>query len=376
MARLKRIENGAAIDQPVEIRLSGPDTDRLFALVNELKARMRSMPGLKNIGDDWGDQSKKILVDIDQARALRSGVSSQDIAVSLQTGLSGLELTQYREGSDVIPVLLRSEAAVADDFAKLEGLSVYAQSSGVAVPLTQVADLQVAWEPGKVLRRDRSRTVTVGAQLRDDYTAAEGFGALLPWLASEAATWDVGYRYEPGGEYESSAKANRSIIAKLPVAALLIVVLLVGQFNSLRKAIIVLLTIPLGLIGVVAGLLVSRSFFGFMTLLGIISLAGIVINNAIVLLERIQLEIDEMGRTPLEAIVEAAQRRARPILLTTATTVLGLVPLYVGGGDMWRPMAVAIMAGLLFATLLTLLVVPVLYAVFFRVPHAMPGEAP
>ena len=143
--------------------------------------------------------------------------------------------------------------------------------------------------------------------------------------------------------------------------------LLVSQFNSIRKSIIILITIPLGLIGVTAGLLIGKSYFGFMTLLGIISLAGIVINNAIVLLERIQLDISELGLSPYEAIISAALKRFRPILLTTATTVLGLLPLYFGGGEMWEPMAIAIMAGLLFGTLLTLGVVPVMYALLFRV---------
>ncbi len=367
VAKLKKIETGAPIDNPVEFRISGKDSDRLFAIVRDLKQEMNRNPNLKNVTDNWGIRSKKLLVNIDQARALRAGVSSEDIAMSLQTGMAGVQLTQYREGSDIIPVTLRSEAALASDITKLEGLSVYAQSSGISVPLEQVAHIDVVWEPGKILRRDRVKTVTVGAQLVGDYTAAEGFTQLQAWLEAESKNWDLGYRYDLGGEAESSAKANQSIMDKLPIAALIIVILLVGQFNSVRKASIVLLTIPLGMIGVIVGLLVLRSFMGFMTLLGIISLAGIVINNAIVLLERIQLEIDEFKRTPFEAVLEAAQRRARPILLTTATTVLGLIPLYLGGGEMWEPMAVSIMCGLLFATLLTLLVVPVLYSILFRV---------
>ena len=156
-------------------------------------------------------------------------------------------------------------------------------------------------------------------------------------------------------------------MVQLPVTAFAVLLLLVAQFNSLRRAGIILLTIPLGFIGVVIGLYATRLYFGFMTLLGIISLAGIVVNNAIVLLERIRLEIDENGRSPQQAVVEAAQRRMRPILLTSATTAFGMMPLYLGGGAMWEPMAVAIIAGILFATLLTLGVVPVLYGVLFRV---------
>jgi len=172
-----------------------------------------------------------------------------------------------------------------------------------------------------------------------------------------------------GGEIESSLSANESIMVKLPIAGFIIVLLLVGQFNSIRKPLIILLTIPLGGIGVVIGLLSAGSYMGFMTLLGIISLAGIVINNAIVLLDRIRIEIEENGLTPQRAVLESAQRRLRPILLTTATTVGGLIPLWFGGGPMWEPMAIAIIFGLLFATLLTLGVVPVLYSLFYRVRY-------
>jgi multidrug efflux pump subunit AcrB len=233
--------------------------------------------------------------------------------------------------------------------------------------LTQVADIEIVWEPAKILRRDRLKAITVGAQIKPGYTAAEGFDALGPWLEQSAPHWPFGFQYELGGDAESSQKGNQSIADKLPIALFIIMFLLVSQFNSIRKPIIILITIPLGLIGVTAGLLIGKSYFGFMTLLGIISLAGIVINNAIVLLERIQLDISELGLSPYEAIISAALKRFRPILLTTATTVLGLLPLYFGGGEMWEPMAIAIMAGLLFSTLLTLGVVPVMYALLFRV---------
>jgi multidrug efflux pump subunit AcrB len=172
-----------------------------------------------------------------------------------------------------------------------------------------------------------------------------------------------------GGEMESSVEANNSINEKLPIAFLIIVLLLVGQFNSIRKPLIILMAIPLGIIGVVVGLLVLRSYFGFMTLLGVISLAGVVINNAIVLIDRIRIEMEENGLEAPRAVIVAAQRRLRPILLTTATTIGGLIPLYLGGGPMWEPMAIAIMFGLLFATMLTLGVVPVLYSIFFRVKY-------
>lgn len=364
---LKKIESGPSVANPVEIRLYGRDTDTLFRIVSALKQKMASMPTLKNINDDWGQRIKKLRVNIDQARALRAGVSSQDIASSLQIGLSGLELTQYREGGDTLPITLRATGDNRQDISTLQALAVYSQSSGTSVPLTQVADLAIEWQVAKILRRDQLKTVTVGAQLTAGASATHAFAALTPWLAQQQRDWPVGYRYELGGEAESSGKANQSIADKLPIAIAIILLLLVAQFNSLRKPLIILITIPLGFIGVIFGLLIAQSFFGFMTFLGIISLSGIVINNAIVLLERIKQEIEDNGLAPLAGIVEAAQRRLRPILLTTATTVLGLLPLYFGGGEMWEPMAVAIIAGLLFSTLLTLCIVPVMYALLYNV---------
>jgi multidrug efflux pump subunit AcrB len=324
------------------------------------------MGGLRNIADDWGQRQKKLEIRIDQARAGRAGITNQDIALSMQAGLSGIQLTQYREGEDVIPVVLRSKTATLNDMNKVSSLSVYNQSSGQAVPLRQVADIHLVWDIAKVYRRDGVRSVVVGAQLDPGVRAADRAAVLMSWLDEQSAMWGRSVTVELGGESESSGDANAAITDKLPIAAFLILLLLVSQFNSVRKSLVVLVTIPLGLIGVIAGLLLGQSFFGFMTLLGVISLAGIVINNAIVLLERIGLELTS-GKDHLEAIVSAARQRCRPIVLTTATTVLGLLPLYLGGGEMWEPMALAIMGGLLVSTALTLCVVPVFYAALYRV---------
>lgn len=366
---LRLIENGPAVENPVEVRLLGKDKEQLFKVVTALKQKMLEIGGLQNISDDWGQRIKKLDIRIDQARALRAGVTSQDIAISLQASLSGMELTEYREDEDIIPVMLRSNAATQTNISKLEALSVYAQASGKSVPLRQVADVHVVWDEAKILRRDGIKAVTIGAQLLGDITASAKFQELIPWLEKMQEDNNSQVRYELGGESESSGEANQSIIDKLGIASFIILALLIAQFNSIRKASIVLFTIPLGLIGVILGLLIADSYFGFMTFLGIISLAGIVINNAIVLLERIQMEL-ENGLDHFEAVVQASMQRARPILLTTATTVLGMLPLYIGGGAMWEPMAVAIMAGLLFSTFMTLCVVPAVYAVLFGVRKA------
>ena len=366
-ARVIPLQNGPPITNPIEVRISGRDEDTIFEHVDAVKEQLHRIPGTVGITDDWGARSKKLVIRINEARAQRAGVTNQDVAISLLTALTGFETTEFREDDKIIPVMLRSVAADRQDLGKIESLSVFSQSTGMSLPLKQVADAAIEWESANIRRRDRLKTVTVQADLAPGVTATEVIAELQPWLESESADWGLGDSWEFGGEVETSIDANQSIGAKVPVAILIIIVLLVGQFNSLRKPTIILVTIPLGLIGVVIGLIVMRSYFGFMTLLGIISLSGIVINNAIVLLDRIKTEIEENGLDPQHAIVESAQRRLRPILLTTFTTLGGLIPLYLGGGPMWEPMAVSIMFGLLFATLLTLGFVPVLYSIFYRV---------
>lgn len=363
------INMGPPVRDPVEVRISGKDPKTIFKIADSVKAKLAQMAGTRNISDNWGINTKKLVVKINQAKARMAGVTSQDIAISLQTELSGFKTSEFREGDQIIPITMRTVASDRQDLRKLENLSIYAQQSGRTVPLKQVADLVLAWQPSKIIRRNRFKTVSVTAGLETGFTAKQIITEILPWLKAQKKTWELGYYFEIGGEPEKSDKANRSITEQLPIAGFIILILLVGQFNSIRKTAIILITIPLGLVGVVLGLLGAGSYFGFMTLLGVISLAGIVINNAIVLLDRIQIEIKELGKTPQEAIIDAAQQRFRPILLTTATTVLGLLPLWLGGGLMWEPMAIAIIFGLLFATVLTLVFVPVMYRVLFKVSY-------
>jgi multidrug efflux pump len=225
----------------------------------------------------------------------------------------------------------------------------------------------MVFEPGVIERRDRTRTLTLKAQLMPNATATQVNKTLIPWLEKVSDDWPSDHQYELGGEAEDSGDANASIVEKLPIAGMIILLLLVGQFNSIRRPLIILTTIPLGLIGVVLGLLVANSSFGFFTILGILSLAGIIINNAIVLIDRITIEIEQLGKPANIAIIAACQQRLRPILLTTATTVLGMMPLWWGGTAMFRPLAISIIFGLAFATVITLFLVPVLYGLFFKV---------
>ncbi|MCD4654449.1 efflux RND transporter permease subunit, partial [bacterium] len=365
--RVSRLLMGGGSVNPVEIRVSGKDPKQLSAIKDKIKAKLKMIPGSKNIDDNWGLRMKKILVNIRPDEAQLAGLTNQDIAISLQTMLSGAVTGNFRDGDNVIPIIMQNDNTHNLSIDDLESINIYAQQSGKSVPLKQVADIEVKWQTAKILRRDLYKTISITSDVQPGYTASKISEEIGDWLKKEKTSWNNGYTYVLGGDTEGSSDAMNAVAVKLPMCMFIIVLLLIGQFNSLRKPGIILLTIPLGLIGVVLGLLFTGSYLGFMAFLGIISLAGVVINNAIVLLDRIKIEIDEMGLAPGEAIVEAALQRFRPIMLTTATTALGLVPLWMGGGAMWEPMAITIIFGLLFATVLTLVFVPVLYKVFFRV---------
>lgn len=354
---------------PVKIRIMGRDQDELFEIVNQVKTELAKLPGTKNIVDDWGTRSKKIVMNVDNARAQLAGVTNDEIATAMQTYLTGINTTNYREGDQLIPIVLRSERGADNkvDLSRIRNVDVYSQAKGRSIPISQVADMKLEWQASKIFRRDRLKTVTISSYLDPGINAMETSLKMQDWLEKEDNDWPFGYKWELGGEIEDSGEAQGSIFSKLGIAGLIILLLLVGQFNSMRKTVIVLFTIPLSLIGVVIGLVITDQPLGFMTMLGIISLAGIVINNAIVLLDRIRIESEELGKPIAEAVLYACQQRLRPILLTTATTIGGMIPLWIGGGPLWESMAVAVIFGILFATLLTLGVVPVLYALFYKV---------
>jgi multidrug efflux pump subunit AcrB len=368
--KIELLAGGGSGGADVEVRVSGDSPEELYKIAESVKQKMNQINGVKNISDNWGPKIKKFVVDIDQDKAQRAGLTNQDIAISLRTSLSGFNSGSFRDGEDNIPIMLRNENSQEQEAKELGSLNIFAQGSGANVPLVQVANVVPDWQLAKVLRRNLYRTMTISCYARAGFTATNITDELTPFLQEEASTWKPGYTYELGGESESSSEAMGAVIEKLPLAGFIILLLLITQFNSFRKTTIVLTTIPLGLIGVILGLLLFKSYFGFMAFLGVISLAGIVINNAIVLLDRIDIELNEFGRSPAEAVIEAAQQRFRPILLTTFTTTLGLIPLYLGGGLMWEPMAVAIMIGLLFATVITLLFVPVIYSLLFRIRYS------
>ncbi len=365
--QFKKLENGPSVAYPIQVRLLGKDKEILYGLSADVKQYLYSLPFVSAVSDDWGLQVKKLLIRIDQERARLAGVTSDDVAKSLTASLAGTDLTQFRENDKLIPVTLRSTASDREDLGKLEGITVYSSSTSAQVPLRQVADVEVVWQPGLIMRRDRLRAMTVNVQLNEGVTPTEANATLLPWLEEQSRKWPRGYRFEQGGEFEASGDATQSMVDELMLPLILIVLVLIAQFNSIRKPVIILCTIPLGMIGITMGLIIANSIFGFFTILALVSLAGIIINNAIVLLDRIKIETDENGLDERAAIFEACQQRLRPILLTTTTTVGGMLPLWISHDPMFETMAVSIIFGLIFATILTLVFVPVMYSIFFGV---------
>lgn len=372
--RVKGMWLGATETGLFEIRLSGPEFGVLREKASHLLDSLHAIPGTVDVMQDWENRVLRMNVKVDQDRARRAGVTSRDVANSLNALVSGATVTDYREGDEAIPVIIRGTEDVRTSAASLRSLSIYSSSRGTNVPLEQIADVSADWDLYRIKRRGQERTVTISSK-HQNLKAAQIYEALEPAIAS--LNLPPGYEWNLGGELEQSAKAQGYLAANMPFAAAGIIFLLVWQFNSFRRAGIILLTIPLTFIGAVIGLIVMNSVFGFMVILGLLSLAGIIINNGIVLIDRIDVELDE-GREPYDAIITACLARMQPILMTTVTTILGLLSLIIAVDPLFYGMAVAIAFGLGVATIFTLGVVPVLYAVLFRVqnpPRPLPAEA-
>lgn len=363
-ADAKRMWFGSTEPGMVQIRLVGPDGDLLAERAERLVDAFHAVPGTVGIKQDWENKTLKLIVEVDQVRARRAKVSSTDVAKSLNATFAGVAVSDYREGDKIIPIVVRGDDSLRFSLSGLQRVQVYSSTSNTFVALGQIATVRGEWRFGRIKRRDQQRTLTVEAR-NPDMPAPKLLAAVMPTL--EKLDLPAGTRWEIGGEVEDQAEANEKLFGLLPMALAGIVVLLIGQFNSFRKGTIILATIPLILIGGTVGLIIMQAPYGFMVLLGFFSLAGILINNGIVLIDRIQTE-EAAGREPLDAVVTACLARLRPILMTTLTTILGLVPLILFGGALFYGMASVIAFGLLFATVFTLGFVPVVYTLFFGIP--------
>ena len=361
--RVKLLPNGPPVPYPVQFRVVGPEVSQVRAWADEAKAVLRANPGMRGVNDNWNEQVKVLRLEVDQDKARALGVTSQSIAQASRTLLSGTPIGQYRDGDRLIDIVLRqplSEREVITDLAN----AYLPTTSGKAVPWTQVAQVRLAWEPGVLWREGRQFAVTVQGDVAEGLQGPTVTQQVWPALQDLQKRMPAGYTIQVAGAQEESKKGQGSIAAGVPVMLFIIFTLLMLQLHSFSRAMLVFLTGPMGVAGVAAALLLFNRPFGFVALLGVIALMGMIMRNSVILIDQIEQD-RTLGVPAWDAIVEAAVRRFRPIVLTAAAAVLAMIPLT--RSVFWGPMAVAIMGGLIVATALTLLSLPAMYAAWFRV---------
>ncbi len=358
----RKMEQGPPVDAPVEVRVYSHDWASLQRGVDQAFAAVRGVEGVSIPRHNLGQGIPTVRFSVDDAAAGRRGVARVHAAQTLFGRTRGLPAGQFRYADDPAPILVRSSAGEALPVSALVGLDV-AAPGGEPTPLGQVARFEPEWQPAVIHHYQRQRMATISANLAEGYAFSQINAELKPALAK--VEWPAGVRFELGGAEEASRTANGAIMAKMPYTGLLLVLILLAEFGSFRRVMIVMATIPLAAAGVIPGLLLANQPFGFMSLLGVLALAGIVVNNAIVLLEAADAKRAE-GGTVAEAIHAAVGQRTRPILMTAATTVSGLIPLALSSSSLWPPMAWAMISGLIGSTALTLLATPSLYRLLFQ----------
>jgi multidrug efflux pump subunit AcrB len=374
--RVQRLENGPPVGFPVVFRVSGPEPRELRRIAQQVADVMNANPNLKDVNFDWNEMTKQLRLEVDQDKARALGVSSHSIAAALNTLLNGMAITQFREGDRLIDVVGRASSAERAQLSALGNMNLYTHD-GHAVPLSQLVRISPAMEEGIIWRRDRRPTISVRADVVGNVQApvvSAQIAPLLEPLKAELRAASGGeYQIATGGTAEESAKAEKSIQSVMPLMLVGVLLLLMMQLQSFSRMLLVLLTAPLGMIGVTLALLVFHTPFGFVAQLGVIALAGMIMRNSVILVDQIDRDIED-GMPAWDAIVESTVRRFRPILLTALAAILAMIPL--SRSVFWGPMAIAIMGGLLVATVLTLLFLPALYAAWFGVRRAIGDAVP
>jgi len=361
--RVTRLENGPPVGYPVQFRVTGEHIEKVRALAREVAVKVRENPHVVNVHLDWEEPSKAVFLEIDQDRARALGVSTAHLSSFLQSSLTGTTVSQYREDNELIEILLRGTGQERRELGNLGSLAL-PTDNGQSVALSQVATLEYGFEEGVIWHRNRLPTVTVRADIYDKEQPATLVKQILPTLQQVRDALPEGYLLEVGGAVEDAERGQRSVNAGMPLFIVVVLTLLMVQLRSFSRTVMVFLTAPLGLIGVTLFLLVFRQPFGFVAMLGTIALAGMIMRNSVILVDQIEQDI-AAGLDRWQAIIEATVRRFRPIVLTALAAVLAMIPL--SRSVFYGPMAVAIMGGLIVATVLTLLFLPALYAAWFRV---------
>ncbi|WP_082549286.1 efflux RND transporter permease subunit [Rhizobacter sp. Root404] len=370
--RAKLLPNGPPVAYPVQFRVVGPDAAKVRGYADEVKAIMRQNPNLRGINDNWNESVKVLRLDIDQDKARALGVTSQSIAQAARTINTGTTIGQYREDDKLVDIVLRQPLDERDAITDLANGYV-PTTSGRSIPLGQIARASFVWEPGVLWREGRDYAATVQGDIIEGLQGATVTAQLDPLFKPVRDKMLPGYRIEVAGAVEESSKGQGSIAAGAPLMLFIMFTLLMLQLHSFSRSALVFLTAPLGIAGIAAALLVLNRPFGFVALLGVIALMGMIMRNSVILID--QIEQDRARGVPTwDAIVEAAVRRFRPIILTAAAAVLAMIPL--SRSVFWGPMAVAIIGGLIVATVLTLLSLPAMYAAWFRVRRDEPARTP
>jgi multidrug efflux pump subunit AcrB len=371
--RVSRLENGPPIGFPVQFRVSGPEMAAVRQWADKVATVMRANADTHNVQFDWDEPAERsVRFEIDQSKARRLNISSQQVASYLDMSLSGYSTTKFRERDKLISVDLRAPEHDRIDPAQLERLAI-PSGNGTAVPLAALGRFVYGLEHGVIWERDRQPTITMQADVQHGAQGIDVTNRVDAALAGLRKQLPVGYRIEIGGSVEENAKAQASINAQMPLLLVAVLVLLMVQLQSFSRVLMVILTAPLGLIGVVLALLLFHMPFGFVALLGTIAMFGIIMRNSVILVDQIEQDI-VAGHSRFEAIIGATVRRFRPITLTAAAAVLALIPLL--RSNFFGPMATALMGGITVATVLTLVYLPALYALWFRVQRdEQPREA-
>ncbi|MDO9131660.1 efflux RND transporter permease subunit [Hydrogenophaga sp.] len=365
--RVKLLPNGPPVPYPVQFRVVGTDPTQLRTLADEVKVAMRANPNMRGVNDNWNESVKRLRLEVDQAKARALGVSSQSIAQAARTLLSGSTVGQYRDGDKLIDIVLRQPLDERSAITDLANANL-PTSNGQSIPLLQIARPVFDWEAGVMWRENRDYAITVQGDVVEGLQGATVTAELQPVLKTISDGWAAqglsDYRIEVAGAVEESSKGSASIAVGIPLMLFIVFTLLMLQLQSFSRSVLVFLTGPMGLAGVAGALLLLNRPFGFVALLGVIALMGMIQRNSVILID--QIEQDRARGVPAwDAVVESAVRRMRPIVLTAAAAVLAMIPL--SRSVFWGPMAVAIMGGLVVATVLTLLALPAMYAAWFRV---------
>jgi multidrug efflux pump subunit AcrB len=370
--RVLRLEFGPPVGFPVQFRVVGPDPDIVRGIAYRVRDIVRQSPLVRDTQLNWNERVRMLRIKVDQDKARLLGLSSADVAATLQTVLAGAPVTQARRGEELIDIVVRADRSERKALDRLGDINLFSRT-GAVVPLSQIARVEPTFEEPVLWRWNRNMAITVRSDLADDVQGPYATEKIWPSLQPVLDSLPSGYRIEKGGAIEESNKSNFALMAIFPAMFLVMLTFLMMQLHSFSRMFMVFMTAPLGLIGVVPALLTFNAPFGFVALLGVIALGGMIMRNSVILVDQIEQDIGT-GAQPWQAIVDATVRRTRPVVLTAAAAILAMIPLT--HSVFWGPMAISIMGGLIVATVLTLGFVPALYAAWFKVQRPARLVAP